>query len=67
MMLLRHVGHLLGQVLRFAVNGRRIGILLLVVVGLALAAVIASAQVASVYVLYPFAMLGRVPAAVLLG
>lgn len=59
MMLLRHVGGLLGQVIRFAIKGRRVAILLLVVLGLLLAAAIASAQVASVYVLYPFAVLGR--------
>jgi len=54
MILLRHVGRLAGATVMYAVATRRIALLFLVILGVALVALATASQVVAPIVVYPF-------------
>ncbi|MCU1497758.1 MAG: hypothetical protein JWM47_1711 [Acidimicrobiales bacterium] len=55
MIFARHLARVLWAAVSYSVASRRIGLLMLVLVGLALVAVASATQAAAPFVLYPFA------------
>ncbi len=55
MILARHIVRLLGETITMALVTRRISLLVAILVGLVLAAVVVTVQVAAPLVVYPFA------------
>lgn len=54
MRFLVHVGRVLNDVVRYSIASRQFGLLLILLLGLLLAAVVTTAQVAAPFVIYPF-------------